>query len=242
VFYVRFLAAELRRRPGRTALTALGLAVGVGLVVIVGALSRGLDDAQDEVLEPLTGVGTDLSVSRPIAVPDGGGPGGRGAGDPFGQLPERERRLLLRENRGHTESFNYSDLGEPGEPFSEVSLLTSELSFPSAEVARIGALGGTEDAAGSLTLKALLVEGEVPASGEAPLNPHGADAGFEFSSTTVSGIDVRKPGLALVTPDQIARGRYFSARPERARGEAIIDLGFARQNDIGVGEKTEVAG
>ena len=30
----------------------------VGLVVIVGALSAGLDDAQDEVLEPLTGVGT----------------------------------------------------------------------------------------------------------------------------------------------------------------------------------------
>jgi ABC-type antimicrobial peptide transport system permease subunit len=241
VFYLRFLAAELRRRPGRTALTALGLAVGVGLVVIVGALSRGLDDAQQEVLEPLTGVGTDLSVSRPIAVPGGGGSEGA-PGNPFGQLPEREQRLLLRENRGHTESFNYADLGEPGERFSEVSLLTSELSFPVSEVARIGALDGTEDAAGSLTLKALLVEGEVPASGAAPLNPHAADSGFEFSSTTVSGVDVRKPGLALVTPDQITRGRYFSAGPQRARGEAVIDLGFARQNDIGVGEKTEVAG
>jgi hypothetical protein len=36
MFYVRYLLAELRRRPGRTALTALGLAVGVGLVVVVG--------------------------------------------------------------------------------------------------------------------------------------------------------------------------------------------------------------
>jgi putative ABC transport system permease protein len=59
MFYLGYLLAELRRRPGRTALTALGLAVGVGLVVIVGALSQGLDDAQDEVLEPLTGVGPD---------------------------------------------------------------------------------------------------------------------------------------------------------------------------------------
>jgi ABC-type antimicrobial peptide transport system permease subunit len=50
MFYLRYLVAELRRRPGRTVLTTLGLAVGVGLVVIVGALSRGLDDAQDEVL------------------------------------------------------------------------------------------------------------------------------------------------------------------------------------------------
>ncbi|MGH9230395.1 MAG: hypothetical protein ACRD07_17010 [Acidimicrobiales bacterium] len=68
MFYVRYLLAEVRRRRGRTALTAVGLAVGVGLVVIVGALSKGLDDAQAELLEPLTGVGTDLSVNRPLIV------------------------------------------------------------------------------------------------------------------------------------------------------------------------------
>jgi putative ABC transport system permease protein len=240
VFYVRFLAAELRRRPGRTALTALGLAVGVGLVVIVGALSQGLDDAQDEVLEPLTGVGTDLTVSRPLAVPDDGGSAG-GAGGPFGQLSEREQRQLQRENKGHTESFNYSDLGEPGEPFSEVSLLSSELSFPTSDVAQIRNLGGSEDAAASLTLKALLVEGTVPEGGAAPIDPH-SEGGFEFSAVNVSGVDVRKPGLAAVTPDQITDGRYLSESPKRARGEAVIDLGYARQNDIGVGDETEVAG
>src|ERR671911_1737658 len=97
MFYLHYLFAEVRRRPARTALTALGLAVGVGLVVIVGALSKGLDDAQGEVLEPLTGVGTDLSVSRPIAVPDGDGAAGGGPGGPFGQLPEREQSQLRRE-------------------------------------------------------------------------------------------------------------------------------------------------
>jgi putative ABC transport system permease protein len=241
VFYLRFLVAELRRRPARTALTALGLAVGIGLVVIVGALSAGLDDAQDEVLEPLTGVGTDLSVSRPIAVPDDEGSAAGGPGGPFGQLPEREQRQLRRENRGHTESFDYSDLGEPGERFSEVSLLSSELSFPTSEVATVRRLDGVEDAAASLTLKALLVEGEVPASGEAPIDPH-SEGGFEFSSVSVSGVDVRKPDLATVTPDQLTEGRYLSETPERARGEVVVDLGFARQNDIAVGEETDVAG
>jgi hypothetical protein len=33
VFYFTYLLSELRRRKGRTLLTALGLAVGVGLVV-----------------------------------------------------------------------------------------------------------------------------------------------------------------------------------------------------------------
>ena len=236
MFYIRYLGAELRRRPGRTTLTALGLAVGVGLVVIVGALSRGLDDAQDEVLEPLTGVGTDLSVSRPLAVrndPDQ-------PGDPFSQLSPREQRQLERENRGHDAAFNFSELGEPGERFSEETLLTTNLSVPTAEVAEIRELGGAEDAAGSLTLRALLIEGEVPA-GEV-VDPHGPGAGIEFSDRNVSGVDVRKPGLAMMTPDQITEGRYLSESPRRARGEAVVDLAFARQNDIGVGDETEVEG
>ena len=57
MFYVRYLASELRRRRGRTILTALGLGVGVGLVVAVNAMSAGLDEAQDEVLKPLTAWG-----------------------------------------------------------------------------------------------------------------------------------------------------------------------------------------
>jgi ABC-type antimicrobial peptide transport system permease subunit len=236
VFYIRFLAAELRRRPGRTALTALGLAVGVGLVVIVGALSRGLDDAQDEVLEPLTGVGTDLSVSRPIEVTDGDDSATGPGADPFSQLSPREQRRLERENEEHDAAFNYSELGEPGERFSEVSLLSSQLSLPTSEVAEIQNLDGAEDAAASLTLRALTVKGEVPQSGEVA-SPHGPGGGFEFSDLTVSGVDVRKPGLAMVTPDQIAEGRYLSERPREARGEAVVDLGYARQNDIGVGDE-----
>src|ERR671918_2264945 len=242
MFYVQYLLAEVRRRRGRTALTALGLAVGVGLVVIVGALSKGLDDAQEEVLEPLTGVGTDLSVSRPLQVADGddspaGGPGT----DAFSQLSPKEQRQLERENEDHTAAFDYSDLGEPGEPFSEETLLAAKLSFPSAQVAEIRDLEVAEDAAATLTLRALLVEGEVPAAGAGPIDPH-TEGGFEFSDRTISGVDVSKPGLAMVTPDQISEGRYLSESPKRARSEAVIDLAFARQNGIGVGDPTDVAG
>jgi ABC-type lipoprotein release transport system permease subunit len=239
LFYLQYLISELRRRPGRTALTALGLAVGVGLVVIVGALSRGLDDAQDDVLEPLTGVGTDLSVSRPIAVTGGESAEGT-AGNPFTQLSDEEQRQLQRENKEHDAAFDYSELGEPGERFSRESLLAAQLSVPSSEVEEIRGLDGAKDAAGTLTLRALLVEGEVPQGGEAA-DPHGP-GGFEFSDRTVSGIDVRKPDLAMVTPDQISEGDYLSDTPRQARGEAVLDLGFARQSGIDVGDTTEVAG
>ena len=71
MFYGTYMLAELRRRLGRTLVTAIGLAIGIGLVITVSALSRGLDDAQAKVLEPLTGVGTDLSVTRPINLDAG---------------------------------------------------------------------------------------------------------------------------------------------------------------------------
>src|ERR1041384_3026178 len=58
------MARELRRRLGRTVLTALGLAAGVGLVIGIIGVSQGLDDAQAKVLAPLQSVGTDILVTR----------------------------------------------------------------------------------------------------------------------------------------------------------------------------------
>ncbi len=58
-------------------------------MIAVSALSRGLGDAQGEILEPLTGVGTDISVTRPIVV-EGDDGGGGGGGGRFGNLSEPE--------------------------------------------------------------------------------------------------------------------------------------------------------
>jgi ABC-type antimicrobial peptide transport system permease subunit len=234
MFYVRYLGAELRHRPGRTVLTALGLAVGVALVVIVAALSAGLDDAQDDVLAPLTGVGTDLAVSRPLAVTQDAGTAAGPTG-PFGQLSPREQRQLQDENRNGLD-FDLAKLGDPGEDFAVDRMVATDLSFPASQVARIRDLDGAQDAAGSLTLNAVHIEGTVPEAsmpGGAAL--HGGD--FQVDSITVSGIDVRKPDLGLVTPGQITEGRYL-----RASSEAIVDLGYARQNGLQLRDATKVAG
>ncbi|HVA99799.1 MAG TPA: hypothetical protein VNE42_00855 [Acidimicrobiales bacterium] len=59
---------ELRRRIGRTIVTALGLAAGVGLVMGIIGVSQGLSDAQNKVLSPLGSVGTDIIVTRTVAL------------------------------------------------------------------------------------------------------------------------------------------------------------------------------
>jgi ABC-type antimicrobial peptide transport system permease subunit len=64
VFHLKYIWRELRRRLGRTILTALGLAMGVGLVIGIIGISQGLSDAQNNVLAPLKTVGTDILVTR----------------------------------------------------------------------------------------------------------------------------------------------------------------------------------
>lgn len=88
-----YLWNELRRRAGRTVVTAVGLAAGVGMVMGIIGVSDGLSQAQNSVLSPLSSVGTDLIVTRTVApttstasstsapgtfTPGSSTPGGRG--------------------------------------------------------------------------------------------------------------------------------------------------------------------
>src|SRR4051794_19265690 len=131
MFYLNYVFAELRRRKGRTLLTALGLGVGVGLVVAVSALSNGLDRAQDKVLEPLTGVGTDISVTRPLRRSGGGSQGFGGQG-----LSNSERDRLRSENG--PQRFGLRNLGKPGQHFENDNFVTAtQLSFPATETAKV---------------------------------------------------------------------------------------------------------
>jgi hypothetical protein len=63
MFLLTYPRRELRRRLRQTVLVSLGLAVGVGLVITVTAVSRGVRDAQDTALTNLYGVGTDITVT-----------------------------------------------------------------------------------------------------------------------------------------------------------------------------------
>ena len=78
MFFLRYARSELVRRRGRTIVTVSGLAVGVALVVVIAALTRGLDDAQATALDPLSSIGTDLTVTLAPSQDTGGGfgPGG----------------------------------------------------------------------------------------------------------------------------------------------------------------------
>jgi ABC-type antimicrobial peptide transport system permease subunit len=247
MFYVSYMLSELRRRKGRTLLTALGLAVGVGLVVTVSALSTGLDRAQAKVLSPLTGVGTDMSVTRPISFTSSGastaGPGG------FRQLSPTERAQLQKENGGARVGLR--NIGKPGTHFSRDSFVsTSQLSFPASEVTTISGLAHVKAAAGGLTLSSVHVSGTVPKQSQSTGVGGGgggpAGGGFQqgprsinFNSIAVAGVDQHHPSLGAITSGQVSSRRYFSAGSAR---EAIVNVSYARRHSLGVGNTITMGG
>jgi putative ABC transport system permease protein len=241
MFYATYLLSELRRRSGRTILTALGLALGVGLVVTVTALSAGLDRAQDEVLQPLTGVGTDMTVTRPISFDTSGGG--------FPQLSEEERRQLQQENGPRR--FGLRNLGKPGTTFSRDDFVAAgQLSFADSAVSKIANLSGVAGAAGGLTLSAVHIEGTVPEETQQP-QQGGAFAApgagpqvvgprnVDVDARTVSGVDPTHRDLGAITAAQISSGRYFTRSDAR---EAVLDAAYAARKGIRVGDTVKLGG
>jgi len=242
MFFITYMLAELRRRSGRTVLTALGLGIGVGLVVTVNALSTGLDRAQAEVLEPLTGVGTDMSVSRPIDFSSTSQSNG------FPRLSDEEEQQLRAENGGGR--FGLRNLGEPGEKFSRDDFVsTAQLSFPAGKVAQIRRIDGVSAAAGGLTLNSIHIEGTVPEEAanpgrfSTPVQPGADEAGppenIDASNLSVSGVDQRNQELGAITPGQVTSGRYFRSTDAR---EAILNESYASRESLAIGDSLELGG
>jgi putative ABC transport system permease protein len=152
VFYLRYLRAELFRRKGRTILTLLGLALGVGLVIAISSLSNGLDKAQKATLDPLAGIGTDLTVTRAAQQDTGGafGPGGGGGGR---DLVEANSSVIT----------DLSKLGKPGATFvHDFFLPGSQLTFAQTQAQGIASLDGVAAVSSGLMLQAVHQEGKVP--------------------------------------------------------------------------------
>ena len=149
---MRYIRNELLRRRARTILTLLGLGVGVGLVIVIASLSKGLDNAQKKTLDPLAGIGTDLTVtlSPQQQTSSFGGPGGGG----------QDRDLIAANQSVLTD---LSKLGKPGQHFvHDFFLPGSQLTFQQSAASQISSIPGVAAVTTGLTLLAEHQQGIVP--------------------------------------------------------------------------------
>jgi putative ABC transport system permease protein len=155
MFFFGYLRSELLRRKSRTILTVLGLAVGVSLVIVVSALSKGLDKAQAKALNPLSTIGTDLTVTLAPQTQDASQGGGFGGG--FGG----SGREVIQANQSAITDL--SKLGKPGTQFTHDFFLPgTQLTFPESSAAQIAKVPGVASVSSGLVLAAVHQSGTVP--------------------------------------------------------------------------------
>lgn len=211
-----YLARELRRRHRQALLVAIGLAVGIGLVITVSAASSGVKVAQGEVLHSLYGVGTDITLTQTTSgAPSGehfGGFGGAGSAPSSGTTINR----------------------------TALSTVPGSGSLAASSVTRISHLHDVNAVTESLALQETHVSGTIPSTGSG-FDGSGAGGGaLNISSTSITGVQPSDSGLGPLSPSEIIKGKYFSTTG--AVKDAIVSSSYASQENLAVGSSLSLDG
>jgi len=229
--FVTYLVRELRRRMRQACFIALGLAVGIGLVITVTAASAGVKNAQNTVLHSLYGVGTDITVTTAPS---------RGSGGPFGFRVSGQQP-----QSGATP--------KAGQKFSRDVLVTGALgTMKSTAVTQIARTQNVTAAAGALSATDLAVSGTVPTSsgggglgdgggfgGGGGAGGGGGPASIKTSTFGVLGVDTGVGRVGPLSSDKIASGRTFTTA-EADPNVALLDANYARQHKLATGSHITV--
>ena len=224
--FFTYLRRELRGRMRQGVFIALGLALGVGLVITVTAASAGVKNAQGTVLHALYGVGTDVTVTK---TPKAGSftPGSFG--------------------------FRFGT-GTAKRPAAGTKIDTNTLaagatlaSISSSSVATVAGLHEVSAAAGGLTLNDRTLSGTVPAINTSGGGGFGGGSGgggsgggqsFRANFTTntfgVDGVDISGGELGPLSSGKLSAGRTFTSA-DASSDVALVDASYATQNKLSVG-------
>lgn len=223
--YFTYLRRELRRRSKQAIVVAIGLAIGIGLVMTVSAASAGVKTAQGQVLHSLYGVGTDMTVTETASTPTGtqhfGGFGGFGGTSGTGTRPAAGSHISRNTLRA---------------AFGQTTL-------PASDVTKIASINGVAQAAGGLTLTDTSFSGTIPnfSSGGGGFSGGGGSPSFNISSFTVDGVQINTSGVGPLSASQITKGAFFT-KSDNTKDVAIVSTTYATQHKLKVGSTLKVAG
>ncbi|WP_419997415.1 ABC transporter permease [Streptomyces boninensis] len=225
--FFTYLRRELRRRRKAALVVALGLALGIGLVITVSSVSTGMRDAQDEVLHSLYGVGTDLTVAKEAKAEEGGsGP----------------QRFKI-EGRDDGEKASQTD--------DRLMPLGGFDNLDDSVVDKVAAQDGVATAVGALALNDIKFTGDFkpgemkggngkPGSGGGP-RVGGGGADIETDTFTVMGVDVSALSVGPLSSSKVGKGDNF-AKTDTDAYKAVVDSAYAKDKDLVVGDKVTIKG
>ncbi|MFL5999348.1 MAG: ABC transporter permease [Streptomyces sp.] len=235
-----YLKRELGRRKKAALVIALGLALGIALVITVNSVSAGMTQAQDKVLKSLYGLGTDMTVTKARSAPTSGSSG--------------------RPNFQFDANSNDSDDTQS----SDRVTTQGGQALASSVVTKVSQQSGVASAVGALTLNVTKVDGSFTqgkaqssggntgnsgqggpggGSGGSTAAPkvQGGGANFDVNSYSVAGVDVTDQTLGPLAGSEITTGKTFTAAQTSAK-VAVVSKAYAKENSLKVGKTLKISG
>ena len=238
-----YLKRELSRRKKAALVVALGLALGIALVITVNSVSAGMQQAQDKVLQSLYGLGTDMTVTKARTAPTG--------------------------NSSGRPTFEFDAKSDDDEEQSSDRVTTQGgQALKSSLVAKVTAQQGVASAVGALTLNVTKVDGsftqgkaqsttggsQSQGQGQGQGGPGGGTSGstaaprvqgggasFDVNSYSVAGVDVTDQTLGPLASSKITSGRTFTASQTSAK-VAVLSASYAKENKYKAGSTFKISG
>ncbi|MGC0341269.1 ABC transporter permease [Streptomyces sp. SLBN-8D4] len=235
-----YLKRELGRRKKAALVIALGLALGIALVITVNSVSAGMTQAQDKVLKSLYGLGTDMTVTKARSAPTSGSSG--------------------RPNFRFDANSDDSDDTQS----SDRVMTQGGQALASSVVTKVAQQKGVASAVGALTLNVTKVDGSFTqgkaqssggntgSSGQggpggnggnstAAPQVQGGGANFDVNSYSVAGVDVTDQTLGPLAGSKISTGKTFTAAQTDAK-VAVVSKSYAKENSLKVGKTLKISG
>ncbi|MEY2246957.1 ABC transporter permease [Streptomyces sp. BF23-18] len=232
-----YLKRELSRRKKAALVIAMGLALGIALVITVNSVSAGMQQAQDKVLKSLYGLGTDMTVTKAQAAPSGSSSG--------------------------RPKFDFDAKSDSGKTQSSDRVMTQGgQSLKSSLVTEVAAQKGVASAVGALSLNVTKVDGSFTqgkaksttsgsgqqggpggqsGGGTGAPQVQGGGASFDVNSYSVAGVDVTRQDLGPLATSKITTGSTFTAAQTSAK-VAVLSKSYAKENKYKVGSTFKISG
>ncbi|SEF08766.1 ABC transporter permease [Streptomyces sp. Ag109_O5-10] len=230
-----YLKRELGRRKKAALVIALGLALGIALVITVDSVSAGMTQAQDKVLKSLYGLGTDMTVTKARTAPASGSSGGP--------------NFTFDAKSGSSSTQSSDRVRTQGGQALKSSLVTE-----------VAGQKGVQSAVGALSLNVTKVDGsftqgkaksstgssgqggpgEGSSSGGAP-QVQGGGADFDVNSYSVVGVDVAHQGLGPLSTMKVTSGTTFTTAQTGSK-VAVVGTSYAKEKKYKVGSTFKISG
>ncbi|MFD4876453.1 ABC transporter permease [Streptomyces sp. NPDC058420] len=237
-----YLKRELGRRKKAALVIAMGLALGIALVITVNSVSAGMNQAQDKVLKSLYGLGTDMTVTKAQSAPKAGssqGPSFKFGATSSSSSSQSSDRVNTQGGQALASSLVTKVAGQKGVA-SAVGALTLNVTKVDGSFTQGKAKSSTTSGSSSGSQQGG-PGGGTGNSGSGQPQVQGGGANFNVNSYSVAGIDVTNQALGPLSTSKITTGKTFTTAQTNAK-VAVISASYAKSKKYKVGSTFSISG